>query len=298
VHPSGEGNLHVPATGTANDGKVLTAGATAGSLSWTNPYSGLTNFTESNYTYSGKTGVKLLATISLPDTTAVIGTKDYLIPLAAKLSRDDVTLEVESYEAEIEYYVGAYNPEGIANAIFIDNEIQDTKRYIKIQGNNTTITGETILAELSGTVLLSELLEVPLYLKSFTWSSNIPIETIDGKLTLTGACVPVIRLVQPIDGFSVVVVPNPAEDEANISIISPVENTSVYKLFTVEGVQIDTGEIAIQKQNNSFTGTTTLNLTNYHSGIYLLTVQVQNIIVFEKVVVVKYGFFPARIDFC
>ena len=34
VHPSGDGNLHVPATGTANSGNVLTAGATAGSLSW------------------------------------------------------------------------------------------------------------------------------------------------------------------------------------------------------------------------------------------------------------------------
>jgi len=34
VHPTGDGNLHVPATGTTNNGKVLTAGATAGSLSW------------------------------------------------------------------------------------------------------------------------------------------------------------------------------------------------------------------------------------------------------------------------
>lgn len=34
THPSGDGNLHVPATGTANNGKVLKAGATAGSLSW------------------------------------------------------------------------------------------------------------------------------------------------------------------------------------------------------------------------------------------------------------------------
>ena len=37
VHPTGDGNLHVPATGTANNGKVLTAGATAGSLSWVTP---------------------------------------------------------------------------------------------------------------------------------------------------------------------------------------------------------------------------------------------------------------------
>jgi len=35
THPSGDGNLHVIATSTSNNGKVLTAGSTAGSLSWT-----------------------------------------------------------------------------------------------------------------------------------------------------------------------------------------------------------------------------------------------------------------------
>ena len=34
VHPATDGNKHVPATGTANNGKVLTAGATEGALSW------------------------------------------------------------------------------------------------------------------------------------------------------------------------------------------------------------------------------------------------------------------------
>lgn len=34
THPTGDGNLHVPATGTTNNGKVLKAGATAGSISW------------------------------------------------------------------------------------------------------------------------------------------------------------------------------------------------------------------------------------------------------------------------
>jgi microcystin-dependent protein len=40
THPTGDGNLHVPATSTTNSGKVLTAGATAGSLSWTTPTTG------------------------------------------------------------------------------------------------------------------------------------------------------------------------------------------------------------------------------------------------------------------
>jgi hypothetical protein len=34
IHPTSDGSLHVPATSTTNDGKVLKAGATAGSLSW------------------------------------------------------------------------------------------------------------------------------------------------------------------------------------------------------------------------------------------------------------------------
>lgn len=33
-HPTGDGNLHVPATGTGNNGKVLKAGGTAGSIAW------------------------------------------------------------------------------------------------------------------------------------------------------------------------------------------------------------------------------------------------------------------------
>lgn len=40
VHPVGDGNLHVPATGTTNAGKVLTAGATEGALSWETPTAG------------------------------------------------------------------------------------------------------------------------------------------------------------------------------------------------------------------------------------------------------------------
>jgi hypothetical protein len=43
-HPEGDGNWHVPATGTTNNGKVLKAGSTAGSAAWGNvDYSEVTN---------------------------------------------------------------------------------------------------------------------------------------------------------------------------------------------------------------------------------------------------------------
>lgn len=34
VHPTGDGNLHVPVTGTTNNGKVLKSGSTSGSIAW------------------------------------------------------------------------------------------------------------------------------------------------------------------------------------------------------------------------------------------------------------------------
>lgn len=37
AHPTGDGNLHVPATGTMNNGNLLQAGTTAGSASWQPP---------------------------------------------------------------------------------------------------------------------------------------------------------------------------------------------------------------------------------------------------------------------
>lgn len=45
VHPTTDGNLHVPATGTTNNGKVLTAGSSNGSMSWQTPASGVTDHT-------------------------------------------------------------------------------------------------------------------------------------------------------------------------------------------------------------------------------------------------------------
>jgi len=66
-HQSIDGTLHVPATSTINLGKVLTAGATAGNLSWVMPYitsltttgsggatvvSGVLNIPTSSYTYT------------------------------------------------------------------------------------------------------------------------------------------------------------------------------------------------------------------------------------------------------
>lgn len=54
-HSTADGYLHVPATSTTNNGKVLTAGATAGSLSWTTPTVGTVTSVSGTGTVSGLT---------------------------------------------------------------------------------------------------------------------------------------------------------------------------------------------------------------------------------------------------
>ncbi len=71
VHPSGDGNLHVPATSTTNNGKVLTAGATAGSLSWVTPSTGSVT-SASVITANGVSGTVATATTT-PAITLTLG---------------------------------------------------------------------------------------------------------------------------------------------------------------------------------------------------------------------------------
>ena len=71
VHPLGDGNLHVPATGATNNGKVLTAGATAGSVSWITPTIG-TVTTASVVTANGVSGTVATSTTT-PAITLTLG---------------------------------------------------------------------------------------------------------------------------------------------------------------------------------------------------------------------------------
>lgn len=60
THPTGDGNLHVPTTGTSNSGKVLKAGTTAGSLTWatlTPTDIGLSNLTNDSQVKRSEMGV-------------------------------------------------------------------------------------------------------------------------------------------------------------------------------------------------------------------------------------------------
>ena len=89
THPTTDGNKHVPATGNTNSGKVLKAGATAGSLAWEDDNDTIT-------TINGKTGAISKADIvavGIPaqDTTYTTFTtiKDGLVPKTTSSNTKD-----------------------------------------------------------------------------------------------------------------------------------------------------------------------------------------------------------------
>ena len=83
VHPDGDGNLHVPATGADSEGKVLMAGATAGEIAWT-------ALPVASTTTAGM--VKLTSALNLDDETIAASAK------AAKLLNDAVNLKLDASE--------------------------------------------------------------------------------------------------------------------------------------------------------------------------------------------------------
>lgn len=83
VHPTGDGNLHVPATGTSNNGKVLKAGATAGSISWGTLSKGDVGLGNVDNTADANKSVKSAATLT---TTRTIGATGAVTATAASFN--------------------------------------------------------------------------------------------------------------------------------------------------------------------------------------------------------------------
>lgn len=98
-HPTGDGNLHVIATSTTNNGKFLKAGATAGSLSWGTP----TNTTYTVPASSTGTGTSLVAKFTLTGSDASEDEIKFAAANGVKLSlaTDTITVGIDSISTDL-----------------------------------------------------------------------------------------------------------------------------------------------------------------------------------------------------
>jgi uncharacterized protein YjbJ (UPF0337 family) len=138
-HPTGDGNLHVPATSTTNNGKVLTAGATAGSASWQSPSLGIgTNpdyddvltktYTDNGVNYSHGTPEEnyQMALIEGRIPVEIEGTT-YKVPVGMiKSGNYPETTYLKDFQGSLNIYFPKRGP----RSFYIDSIIQSYKCYL------------------------------------------------------------------------------------------------------------------------------------------------------------------------
>ena len=129
-HLNTDGNLHVPATGTTNNGKVLTAGATAGSLSWT--------------TIAG--GGNMVSTNNLSDVANVVTARNNILP--SKTGNTLKYLRVNAGETDYELATvtgGSGQPGGAGLHYAFDTTVGGNPAVGNIRLDNATVASATTL---------------------------------------------------------------------------------------------------------------------------------------------------------
>ena len=144
THPTTDGSLHVPATSTTNNGKVLTAGATAGAMTWETPSAG----------GGGGSLYTLVATIDAVDAAVVefldtSGTYDNYVIRLTNVTQSNLTdLNAQFYYAQWSAYMGGpfkYFTATGSNNYYQTNNYNGTNVGMLIKsvmvGTNYTVNG-------------------------------------------------------------------------------------------------------------------------------------------------------------
>ena len=169
THPTGDGNLHVIATSTTNSGKVLTAGASAGSLSWTTPASGtVTSVTATSPIAStgGAAPVISLGTVPVANggtgattlTGYIMGTGTTAMTASATIPAANISGNISGNAANVTGTVAVANGGTGTTSATVQGGV--------IYGSSTTVMASTV-AGTSGQVLTSNGTSAP------TWSTSI-----------------------------------------------------------------------------------------------------------------------------
>jgi hypothetical protein len=142
IHPTGDGNFHVPITETTNSGKVLTAGSTAGSLTWTTPTNG---------TVTSVTGT--VPIISSGGNTPVLSISEATQAVAGSMSAADKTkLDAIAVGAEVNVNADWNASSGDAQILNIPTNIDiDSSDDVTITGNQTIAGNKTLTGKLTVT---------------------------------------------------------------------------------------------------------------------------------------------------
>ncbi|MFH1051349.1 MAG: T9SS type A sorting domain-containing protein [bacterium] len=222
--------------------------------------------------------------VSLPDTIAKVG-NEISIPITININCACVVNDSGYfYKAEIEYDATFFYP--YFSPIITGNKVVNGQRILTLEGEFKPETLETIVAEISGLVLLGKDTKTPLKINKFEiLNSDINIETQDGSLEIYGVCQPELSQIELLEPLRVDLTPNPAEDLVKLSFHTIIENDvrisfSNYMGNTVKEFNLNVD--VLQKTNEA-----ELDVLDLPSGLYFATIRAGGQIQTEKILILR-----------
>jgi len=210
--------------------------------------------------------------VYLPDTSSVIGAKDFAIPLRSHINTNAAFKNLP-WSAVIEFDANYYYPESILIADSISNFVTNGERSVSIKGIIPSLGRDTlVLAGLSGQVLLGEHPKIPLKITNFLiGDTNLKVRKIDGSLSVSGVCRQNLSMVKTYEKNKLEVKQNFSEGTAEAIIRSWEKGEFRLNIYNSIGALCFTSKIPYHNENIELA--IPLNLEHLTSGIYFITLE-------------------------
>lgn len=228
--------------------------------------------------------------VSLPDTSAIIGTKNFNIPLKGRLLCEIYDSVFIKFDGVISFENSAFEPEISSSVSIIQSYVQNGHRKLKVSGRIFNIIDSTFtLAVINGTVLHGTYRSTPLIIEEFMWEDNaISVVKDDGSLTVD-ACVYELNNIQLLKMIEFNLKPNPASDRVEVRVRnlfndSNSTNISILKLFNSMGEQVLQTELRV---NNSGIVEKDIDISFLASGLYSIVLESEQGSIHRKLLIIK-----------
>jgi hypothetical protein len=222
------------------------------------------------WSYSSNISARRLLKLKawLPDTSASINQKSFVIPVFARLTCGQYISQDINFTAVISFDVSAFLPFFGGVSRLVNHCVQNNERVLTIEGH--MYVADTIgsaVIKIPGLLLLPDQEKTSVNILKFeTDSKNILFDNSNGSLSVIGPCKQTYSRVKLFDPPSVSVLPNPARDEVMVSLSGLDGNPVSLGICSLQGISLYSGEfVAVNTKRD-----VKIDISSFPPGIYFI----------------------------
>ena len=232
----------------------------------------------------GRSNARLLLTI--PDLTGKVGDENFRIPLYAN-TENHTGIEGVALSGVISFKKDIYLPDSMINATITAMPIENSKRKVYFEARNVDIDHQkSIIAEISGKVLLGNTFVSTLELSDVILSEDMPIIIENGSLTADSLCVKDIRKIILFHNAEMSISPNPIDVQSKIYIKYSQPGKYILSIYTTEG-RLTKGYEWHNSSNSKKAKTINPEFENYSNGLYRIVLQTPEGVISKGIIVLR-----------